>query len=116
LQRGADVRAVDSMNRTVPMWAASGGSEALVQQLLAAGLDVNAADEVGATALIGATNNGRGHLVPMLLVRGRGWGQEPVFGGNSRAEVGGSRSRAEQRPVGGNSKPQERQQEAPDAG
>lgn len=68
LQHGADIDAIDGMGRTALMYAAAGGSAAIVAALLQRGADPNLADHNGASPLIMATNGGHCHLVEPLVV------------------------------------------------
>jgi ankyrin repeat protein len=70
LDRGAEVEAKDSIDRTALMIAARNGHTDIVSALLDRGAEVEAKDSIDLTALMLAVQNGHTDIVSALLERG----------------------------------------------
>ena len=70
LQRGADVAARDTLNRTLLHLAAEWGHKEVVDLLIRHGADVAACDEYNKTPLHWAAENGHKEVVDLLIQRG----------------------------------------------
>ena len=70
ISQGANVNALDDVNKTALMYAAENGNANIVEKLIAHGANINDCDSNNQTALILACNNNHYNVVKLLLNSG----------------------------------------------